>query len=494
MANKDGEPMPSPGSDVALPTTKTPDSSFQSSAAEAVRGEAAGEDTEQEHEPPSETPSAAPTEDKSSRTSLDTSVQDRDTSPERTPIATTAPTRLQPPHHTHRDLAEPATSEAAQVDCPDTPCSSSTHSVPDSTAGLDSPMPPSSTAPSSTRTSLTDTAPAAWSLSSKPAGILRSATLPRSASSTSISAVTFAPLPPTEPRRRASHMQLGVAARSRMLRARRMRFVDPETGEAYVRIVDAAVADQLPPHARYVCQGEDVTAAGGAIEGDHPYRAVRCPPRRSGSGGFWSATDGMTTPEEDALPDEDAFVALGKMVKGGAKFLWRKVSKSQKGRDGAAAGEEDASEGEEGVAETDKAHPPQGEPTSTGAPASANAAQDVKEEEREEEEGKKGALRIEFKEPRHCFEVTTSAPLQEVPAEKATPAPARRGAGGKAGRVWEEAVDEDVTKRFEAVARAEKEKERGRGKLVAMLAARTPVKVSKRKESKETLNKQDKSL
>lgn len=294
-----------------------------------------------------------------------------------------------------------------------------------------------------------------------------------------------------------------------MLRARRMHFVDPETGEAYVQIVDAAVAEQLAEHlphahanARYVYPGEEAAADGD------PYRKTRRPPRRSGGGGFWSATDGMMTPEEDALPDEDAFVALGKMVKGGAKFLWRKVSKSQKARDG--AGEEDASGGEEGavVAEKeDKAHPPPSMPQSTSAPASLNATRDVDgKEEKEEEE--QGTLRIEFKEPRHCFEDATpappplvpqsilmrSTPLQEVPAEKATQAPARGGADAGAGSVWEEAVDEDVAKRFEAVARAEKEKERGKGKLVAMLAARAPVKVGRRRESKEKLNKQDKPL
>ena len=62
---------------------------------------------------------------------------------------------------------------------------------------------------------------------------------------------------------------------------------------------------------------------------------------------------------------------------------------------------------------------------------------------------------------------------------------AEAGAGARAdevGRVWEEAIDTDLTKRFEAVARAERERERGKGRLVAKL-----VKAARRKESREAL-------
>ena len=370
-------------------------------------------------------------------------------------------------------------------------------------------MPPNSTAPSSARTSLTDIPGAASSssLSSKPVGILRSVTLPRTTSTQSMTAVSFAPLPPVEPRRRASHLQLGVAARSRMLRARRMRFIDPETGEAYVQVVDGGAA----AHAPYAYPG-----AEAAADSD-PYRIARPrPPRYSG---FWTATQGMTTPEEDALrdatrgaaPEEDALVALGKMVRGGAKLLWRKVSKSQRGRaagaaeagadegenegegegEGESEGEGGADEGGEAGSETDGAQPKR-RPSMrrrSSAPAELNAGRD------EEREGEESALRIEFQEPRHCFEESTPAPpplvpqsilqpsaAQELPAEKLV----QVSRNTEIGRVWEEAVDMDTTKRFEAVARAEREKERGKGRLVAKLTARTSMKIGKRKESKRS--------
>ncbi|GJE96401.1 hypothetical protein PsYK624_125970 [Phanerochaete sordida] len=557
MANKDDEPAPSPNPDVALPTTRADDVPPESPPAPLAGDEAPPEDLEKERERiSSEESPAQDAEVESARSSLDSPARDQVACPsdsgERTSSVIQALVSPEDPQDLPLDPAEVATAAAAQVnlpstsssdsvhslqitspsdsgertptatqdypgaepsedlplesaeasaalvDLPDTSSSESTHSVPDSAVGLDSPMPPNSTAPSSTRTSLTDTPPVASSSSSsssKPIGILRSATLPRSASSASMSAVTFAPLPPTEPRRRASHMQLGVAARSRMLRARRMRFVDPETGEAYIQVVDPALIEQQlqqgAPH--YMYPGEEAAADGD------PYRATRRQPRSpyaTGNGGLWAQSQGAPVPDDEGNPEEDAFVALGKMVKGGAKALWRKVSKSQKVRDAGPADAAAVDEVEGADAEASKRRP--GVRRSASAPAGLNGAH---EEDEELPDGADDAtLHIEFQEPRHCFEGATPAPPPLVPQSilrPATPLQAARAPAqeppspprdGEVGRVWEEAIDTDLTKRFEAVARAERERERGKGRLVAKL-----VKVAKRRESREKL-KQDRPL
>lgn len=349
------------------------------------------------------------------------------------------------PSHGGSEDTLPATTTTASDAQPDVPtapdapsdCSHSTTSIAAST-----PHPPGSTAPSSTRTSLTD-APG----TSKPPGILRASTLPRSAS---LTAVTFAPLPPTEPRRRASHMQLGVAARSRMLAARRMRLVDPDTGEQ-LHVVDAAMAQHAGQYGYYAYPGDD--------EPEDPYRRPRRP--RAGP------PPGAAPPDDDdATPEEDALVALGKMVRGGARALWRKMSKGGGPRDDAA----------EGAAARPVLRRSQSEP---GPAREERGTESVSSDEGV-------TLRVEFHEPRHCFDENAKS----APADPSTPAPPAATAtppkGGSSprkeeeGRVWEEEVDGDIQKRMQAAAR-EKEKERGKGKLIGRLASCAPLKASKPK-------------
>ncbi|GJE96396.1 hypothetical protein PsYK624_125920 [Phanerochaete sordida] len=142
----------------------------------------------------------------------------------------------------------------------------------------------------------------------------------------------FAPLPPTESRRRASHMQHAVAARPRMLRARRMRVVDPDSGEAYIQVVDAALIEQQlqqgAPH--YMYPGE--AAPAPAADGDRTARraasrAVLTRPAEAGSG------HSCKVPGDEATPKRTRSSRSARW----SRALRRKVAKSQKVYDTGAA-------------------------------------------------------------------------------------------------------------------------------------------------------------
>ncbi|KAI0705920.1 hypothetical protein BC835DRAFT_356051 [Cytidiella melzeri] len=177
--------------------------------------------------------------------------------------------------------------------------------------------------------------------SPKPLGILllhpTSTPLPRSVSTPSVSvSVTFAPLPTLDPRRRTSSVQLGVAARSQMLRARRTRVmgdtiegVQHIPGEGISHVQYTAVQDhqqqqtqeqstyQRPQRQRYQKRQSYVWQ-----EDEDPERARGTSSRRP-SVPKWGPTAGDSGDEMD---EQDALLALGRMVRGGAKSLWRSFS------------------------------------------------------------------------------------------------------------------------------------------------------------------------
>ncbi|KAL4248863.1 hypothetical protein ABKN59_003970 [Abortiporus biennis] len=160
--------------------------------------------------------------------------------------------------------------------------------------------------PSASSISISVTSSANTSTSTIPSILRTSSTHTLTTRSMPPSAVKFAPLPPTEPRRRNSNVQLGIAARSQMLRNRRM----ITNGEG-------------APTVQYIRRGNEVIVL------------------TSVSSGVWGE-EGETTyvPQDPGLAEdavEDAFIALGKFVKDASKSLWRKVShkdKKEKGKSG----------------------------------------------------------------------------------------------------------------------------------------------------------------
>ena len=130
--------------------------------------------------------------------------------------------------------------------------------------------------------------------------------------------IQFAPLPELEPRRRNTSLQLGVAARSRMLRNRRMMMAQGayDTSECEVN-----------GSTQYVIRGNQMS-----VWEEH---------RDPGLG-------------DDAV--EEAFIALARMVKGAGKTLWRKVSHREIRRNAPHEGENELGEnglGEKGEDEQD---------------------------------------------------------------------------------------------------------------------------------------------
>ncbi|EMD37991.1 hypothetical protein CERSUDRAFT_93516 [Gelatoporia subvermispora B] len=199
---------------------------------------------------------------------------------------------------------------------PDSPSSSSAESSRDSSSSIPPPL-ASSTRSSSTSLSLECSA-------SRTPSILRTAsacTLPERGNGS----VRFAPLPAIEPRRRKSSVQLGVAARSRMLRQRRML---REQGELLQAHPDAAGwgTEEGEVHfhqedVRHAHDGRDPDA--DEEEGEDPLVIRR---RRR--------------PD----PTEEALASLGKLMKGAGKSLWRRVSAKDKRKDKShsASSEQDA--------------------------------------------------------------------------------------------------------------------------------------------------------
>ncbi|THG99847.1 hypothetical protein EW026_g2575 [Hermanssonia centrifuga] len=292
----------------------------------------------------------------------------------------------------------------------------------------DSTVASSSTAPSSARTSLTDSH--SQSCGQRPTGILRCLTAPNS----SPVSVTFAPLPQLDPRRRTSTVQLGIAARSRMLRARRMQMgqLEPLPSTPDTPHVQGSPANLSLEQMREL---EELNAQIRA------HAHTKKPMTAYGNNvPLWkSATAGFATPEEEAMPEEDALLALGQMIKGGARTLWRRVSHSQL---------KERSKHSQGKEERPALRRSASEPTVL-----------------ESEEGL--TVRVLVKEPRHLFEEQEDDKegeeerMQDVKVTEHV-----RGSveGEEQGRVWEEEISEDVRLRMQAAVKAnEKEKEKKSG-------------------------------
>ncbi|GBE81674.1 predicted protein [Sparassis crispa] len=109
--------------------------------------------------------------------------------------------------------------------------------------------------------------------------------------------VAFAPLPMIEPRRRQSTIALGVAARSRILRHRRL------LREQGINPDDVS----MPAWSDEVQIVEDPEQ--GALRQRHRHR--------------------HTDIEEDPFGAEDAFASIGKLVKGAGRSFWRRVALKQ---------------------------------------------------------------------------------------------------------------------------------------------------------------------
>ena len=220
-----------------------------------------------------------------------------------------------------------------------------------------------------TSTSTSTTASAASSKTPSPCpSILRSNSAPPSAfptlSSTSSSAgsspnVTFAPLPQTEPRKRNSSHPLGVAARSRLLRHRRMlreRGLNPDD---YPYHYQQQQQQQYQYQQQYQQQYQYGYGSGVESGDPHPYvedgAAVEFPEIQGEDGQEEhvrvrrSRTMSDTGREGE---EEDPFVALGKLVKGAGKTLWKSLSMRDmraKEREGAKAKDKDKDKGGKGA-------------------------------------------------------------------------------------------------------------------------------------------------
>ncbi|KAI0672669.1 hypothetical protein C8Q78DRAFT_1077016 [Trametes maxima] len=183
-----------------------------------------------------------------------------------------------------------------------------------STSSRSSAASPSASAPGSASAS------AASSTTPSPCpSILRSSssnlTLPSRTASPSIS---FAPLPTTEPRKRNSPHPLGVAARSRLLRHRRMlreHGLSPDDvpypyGPGSGVLNDPADAGGWPDDGPV-----EVREAQAGVDADEDARAA------GSRGGHHPRSRATSDPSEG-----DALLSLGRFVKGAGKSLWRSIS------------------------------------------------------------------------------------------------------------------------------------------------------------------------
>lgn len=163
-----------------------------------------------------------------------------------------------------------------------------------------------------------------------------SLTIPGTRSGSSSPNISFAPLPQTEPRKRNATRQLGVAARSQLLRHRRMlreQGYDPNS-----------VPYPYGP--------------GSGVEGGRGY------PTHMEDGGpveIREAEAGVDADEEMSArahrnralsdPSEDALVSLGKLMKGAGRALWKSMSMRDiraKEKEAAAKAAEGAQDGSAG--------------------------------------------------------------------------------------------------------------------------------------------------
>ncbi|KAF5386617.1 hypothetical protein D9615_001541 [Tricholomella constricta] len=163
------------------------------------------------------------------------------------------------------------------------------------------------------------------SLVSSPTGILSTSTSISASTSTSTSttastsslpdrpSISFAPLPELAPRRRRSTAPLGMAARSQLMRRRRhlQNSFENEGG-------NAMWTDEEMEQQRQVAMNE----ARRRHYQHHYYD------------------------EDEDMEGEDPFLALGKLVKGAGKSIWRRVSQRDLAKKGKAKEKEKGVEGE----------------------------------------------------------------------------------------------------------------------------------------------------
>ncbi|KAL7283810.1 hypothetical protein ACG7TL_003250 [Trametes sanguinea] len=217
-----------------------------------------------------------------------------------------------------------------------TASTSTSSSTTSSLTSLSVPATPASAGPSPSPSAASSTAP------SPCPSILRSSssslTLPSRTGSPSI---TFAPLPTTEPRKRSGVHPLGVAARSRLLRHRRMLreqglhpddvpypypYSEQDQGQdgQYAQYQyrygpgsgvqgGLGVMDDPPDTGRW---GEEIREAEAGVDADEDARARAVGGRGRGPRGRTVSDPG----------EGDPLVSLGRLVKGAGKSLWRSIS------------------------------------------------------------------------------------------------------------------------------------------------------------------------
>ena len=138
-----------------------------------------------------------------------------------------------------------------------------------------------------------------------------SLTIPGTRSGSSSPNISFAPLPQLEPRKRNSSRQLGVAARSQLLRHRRML---REQG--------------YDPNSNPYPYGPGSGVEGGRGYSEHMDEGGPVEVREAEPGvdadEEMSARAHRSRAQSD--PSEDALVSLGKLVKGAGRALWKSVS------------------------------------------------------------------------------------------------------------------------------------------------------------------------
>lgn len=215
-------------------------------------------------------------------------------------------------------------SSSLSADAPSSSSSTSTSSTSQSVPSLTT---------SSTTSSTTASAASSKTPSPCPS-ILRSNSAPPSAFPTLSSMspnVTFAPLPQTEPRKRNSSHPLGVAARSRLLRHRRMlreRGLNPDDYQHQYQYQHEHQYQYEYGPGSGVEGGQGYPADGGD---PHPYgedggAAVEFPEMAAAEGTEEHVRVRRARTASDAREEEDPFVALGKLVKGAGKTLWKSLS------------------------------------------------------------------------------------------------------------------------------------------------------------------------
>ncbi|RDX46985.1 hypothetical protein OH76DRAFT_1527198 [Lentinus brumalis] len=138
-----------------------------------------------------------------------------------------------------------------------------------------------------------------------------SLTVPGTRSGSSSPNISFAPLPQLEPRKRNSSRQLGVAARSHLLRQRRM-------------LREQSYDSNSVPYP----YGPGSGVEGGQVYVEHMPEGGPVEIREAQAGVDAEEEMGARGHRSRAVsdPSEDALASLGKLMKGAGRALWKSVS------------------------------------------------------------------------------------------------------------------------------------------------------------------------